>query len=151
ATMAAGETFFPTPLAIFANLPSVLVNEGGKMTDHPFVADIATSLWRMTAGFLLGTLAGVVGGVILGWFSRIRDLVFPIVEFLRSIPATAVLPIFILLLGIGSGMQVLFIAYGVGWFVLINTTSGVSTIDKSLVDFSRVFKLSRAKLIFGIV
>src|SRR5699024_10061517 len=128
--------FFPTPMTIFAALPSVLTDTGVSTGTSPLVTDVVTSISRMTIGFFLGSIVGILGGVLLGWFVSAREYVFPIVEFLRSIPATAVLPIFIILLGLGSNMQILFIAYGVTWFVLINTASGVATMDPALSEYS---------------
>ncbi|MGP6169668.1 ABC transporter permease [Microbacterium sp. A204] len=151
AASAAGNRFFPPPLTILANTPSVLFPRNVSTLEAPFFTDVLTSLGRMAAGFLLGTLAGVLLGALIGWFGTIRDYVTPIVEFLRSIPATAVLPIFIMLLGLGSEMQILFIAWGVSWFVLINTAAAVAEIHPTMLDFCRTFRLSRPKIFFGVV
>lgn len=152
ATVVLAQKFFPPPLKIIMNLPSVLLpKKAASLADAPLFADMFASLYRMVAGFLLGSGAGILGGVLLGWFKPVREYVAPIVEFLRSIPATAVLPIFILILGLGQGMQILFIAWGVMWFVLINTTSAVAEIHPTLRDFCQTFRLSRRKVLFGVV
>lgn len=146
------EKFFPTPLEIIDNLPSVLVpRNADSITEAPLFVDVGGSLYRMAAGFALGMAAGILIGVLLGWFQTTREYVAPIVEFLRSIPATAVLPIFILLFGLGPGMQILFIAWGVSWFVLINTTTAVAEIHPTMMDFCRTFRLSTTKILFGVV
>lgn len=150
--MAWDNSFFPTPLDIIRNVPAVLVSPTAtELTGHPLVSDALTSVARMLAGFLLGCVAGIAGGAVMGWFQQVRDHVFPVIEFLRSIPATAVLPIFILILGLGSDMQVIFIAYGVTWFVLINTAAGVMSIDPAMIEYCKAFKIGRRKLIFGVI
>lgn len=151
AAAAGGNRFFPTPLAIVENLPSVLFPANAAGLEAPFFTDVLTSLSRMVVGFALGTIAGVLLGALIGWFPVVRDYVYPIVEFLRSIPATAVLPIFIMLFGLGTEMQVLFIAWGVSWFVLINTATAVAEMHPTMLDFCRTFRLSRAKVLFGVV
>jgi len=81
----------------------------------------------------------------------LRELTDPTVEFLRSIPATATLPLFIILLGGSDGMRIAFIAYAVMWFVLINTTSGVASIHRTLIDTGKAFRISRRKMLFRVV
>jgi len=150
-TMAAGQRFFPTPLEIIENTPGVLFQTGAGNDAAPFFADVLPSLARMAAGFLGGTVAGVLLGAFLGWFGPARDYAAPITEFLRSVPATAVLPIFIMLLGIGSNMQILFISWGVMWFVLINTTAAVAEIHPTVLDMTKTFRIPKAKVLLRIV
>src|SRR3546814_7890372 len=105
----------------------------------------------MVIGFLIGAVWGVVVGTAMGLNRAARETVTPIVEFLRSIPATATLPLFIILLGGGDDMRIAFIAYGVSWFVLINTASGVGSIASTMLDMGRVFKISPARRLFSII
>lgn len=151
ATITWRSPFFPEPWKILLNMPKVLsVNTAGG-TSIPFFSDVLGSLGRMLAGYALGCVWGVVAGSVLGRWRAARDYTNPIVEFLRSVPATAVLPIFILLFGLGQGMQIAFIAWGVSWFVLINTASGVASMHKTLLDVGRAFRLSPARQFFGLV
>jgi len=151
ATMTWKSPFFPEPLRIFANIPKVLTVDSAGGSTSPFFTDVLASIGRMLAGYVLGCAWGVAAGSVLGRWRAARDYTSPIVEFLRSVPATAVLPIFILLFGLGQGMQIAFIAWGVSWFVLINTASGVASIHKTLIDVGRAFRLSPAKQFFGLV
>ncbi|GGA64735.1 nitrate ABC transporter permease [Pseudoclavibacter endophyticus] len=148
ATMVFQSTFFPTPLAILQRLGTLLTSTGPA---SPVTSDLLPSVTRMLLGFALGSLWGVVVGVWLGLSRATREVVTPVVEFLRSIPATAVLPLFIVLFGGGDDMRVLFIAYGCSWFVLINTASGVASIHKTTLDMGQVFRVARWRQVLGIV
>ncbi|HWL01525.1 MAG TPA: ABC transporter permease [Microbacteriaceae bacterium] len=142
--------FFPPPLAIGENLWALLFAAQGGFTPV-FYEDFVATIWRMVLGFTLGVVWGVVIGTIMGLSRIARGIVNPIVEFLRSIPATATLPLFIMLLDGGDGMRVAFIAYGVSWFVVVNTASGVGSIHNTLLDLGRVFRVSRTRRLFMII
>lgn len=142
--------FFPAPFAIIANLWELLFG-GERAVQQVFVGEFLQTVGRMALGFALGAIWGVVLGTIMGLSRQTRETVNPIVEFLRSIPATATLPLFIILLGGGDDMRVAFIAYGVSWFVLINTAQGVGSIHKTMLDLGKVFRVSRPRRLFTIV
>jgi ABC-type nitrate/sulfonate/bicarbonate transport system permease component len=148
ATSLAPSPFFPTPAAIGGRLIAMLTASG---PNAPLTGDLLPSVGRMLLGFALGSASGIAVGVVLGLSRAAREVVTPVIEFLRSVPATAVLPLFIVLLGGGDDMRVVFIAYGVSWFVLINTAAGVSAIHRTTLDVGRVFRISPARRLFGIV
>lgn len=142
--------FFPPPFAIMANLFNLLFGSE-KAIQSIFVGQFLTTVGRMALGFVIGAAWGVVIGTAMGLSRNARDVVNPIVEFLRSIPATATLPLFIILLGGGDDMRVVFIAYGVSWFVLINTSAGVGSIHKTMLDLGLVFRVSPIRRLFAII
>ncbi|WP_440707896.1 ABC transporter permease [Herbiconiux sp. YIM B11900] len=149
-TTLAPSPFFPPPVAIGQNLVALLF--GGPAVVTPvFVNDVLPTVGRMLLGYAIGCAWGVVVGTAMGLSRASRETVTPIVEFLRSIPATATLPLFIILLGGDDDMRVVFIAYGVSWFVLINTASGVGSIHRTMLDLGRVFRISPARRLFSIV
>lgn len=140
--------FFPTPVAIMQRLVQIFTSTGETSA---VTKDFLPSIGRMLLGFVLGSAWGVLVGVALGLSRITREVVTPVVEFLRSIPATAVLPLFIVLLGGGDDMRVIFIAYGVSWFVLINAASGVASIHKTTLDMGQIFRVSAGRRLFGII
>ncbi len=150
ASTLAKNPFFPPPLAIIANLWKLLFGSE-KAVQDVFVGEFLATVGRMALGFAIGAAWGVVVGTIMGLWRGAREVVTPIVEFLRSIPATATLPLFILLLGGGDDMRVVFIAYGVSWFVLINTSAGVGSIHKTLLDVGKAFRVSPPRQLFAII
>jgi ABC-type nitrate/sulfonate/bicarbonate transport system permease component len=99
------------------------------------------SLARLLAGWLGAVLVGVVLGTALGLSARARDYVDPVIHFLRSIPPPALLPLFIVLLGIGDAMKVAMIGFGVVWPILLNTIDGVASVDSLHRETARVYRL----------
>lgn len=151
--VAADNKFFPPPFAIAERFVEMLF--GGTpetfWTTDALTIDVWGSVSRMLIGFALGTIFGILLGTAIGRSRVMRETVNPIIEFLRSIPATAVLPLFIILLGGNNGMRIAFIAYGVMWFIIINTAAGVSSVHKTPIEMGQIFKLSRAAVLWRIV
>ncbi len=77
---------------------------------------------------LLRVLA-VLAGVVLGYFRFLHSLLATLIELLRPMPSVAIIPVAILLLGIGDGMIVSVTVYASLWPILINTIDGVRNID----------------------
>jgi NitT/TauT family transport system permease protein len=87
--------------------------------------DILASVGRVVNGFLIGSVAGVVVGVLIGWYRFIRELTEPWIQFLRMIPPLAIVPIVIVYLGIGESAKISDIALGVFLTDLIAANQGV--------------------------
>lgn len=102
-------------------------------------SDVVPSLERMFGGFAIAVLLGVVGGLLLGLSHRARRAAAPIVEFLRAIPPPALLPFAILVIGVGASMKVFIIAFVCVWPILLNTIDGVTSVDPTLRDTTRVY------------
>jgi ABC-type nitrate/sulfonate/bicarbonate transport system permease component len=102
---------------------------------------LVPSLARLLAGWLGAVVIGVVLGMALGLSARARDFVDLVIHFLRSIPPPALLPLFIVLLGIGDAMKVTMITFGVVWPILLNTIDGVASVDSLHRETARVYRL----------
>lgn len=152
-TTAFPNKFFPPPLNIW--LASQKLFFGGDASTlfltSAITVDTAGTLYRLLAGFVLGAVFGILIGTAIGRSMVVRDLTTPIVEFLRSIPATATLPLFIILLGGEDAMRIAFIAYGVSWFVIINTAAGVSSVHVTQIEMGQIFKVSPVGVLLRIV
>jgi ABC-type nitrate/sulfonate/bicarbonate transport system permease component len=103
------------------------------------VDDVLPSVARLLAGFALATVLGVAVGVVVGSSRRLRAALEPVLEFLRAIPPPVLVPIFILVAGIGSTMKVLVIVSGCVWPILLNTVEGVRARDEVLEDTCRAY------------
>jgi ABC-type nitrate/sulfonate/bicarbonate transport system permease component len=84
---------------------------------------------------------GILVGTLIGLSARARDYVNPIVQFLRAIPPPALLPLFIVLLGIGDVMKATMILFGVVWPILLNTADGVSSVEPLHRETGRVYRI----------
>jgi ABC-type nitrate/sulfonate/bicarbonate transport system permease component len=88
-------------------------------------ADVSISMVRVIVGFVSGSFAGIVLGVLLGRIRILHDLLDPIIELLRYLSPTAMIPIAVIWFGIGEMSKYFLIFWGTFFIVLINTTAGV--------------------------
>jgi len=91
--------------------------------------DIIASLARIFQGFAIGSIVAVPLGCATGYFRRLEDWVDPIIELFRPVPPLALLPLFIIWLGIGEVSKVLLIAFSTFFPIFLNTTEGVRSTD----------------------
>jgi ABC-type nitrate/sulfonate/bicarbonate transport system permease component len=104
-------------------------------------SDVVPSLVRLFIGYFIAVAVGVGGGIALGLSPVLRRVAAPIVEFLRAIPAPALLPFALLVLGVGNDSKIFVIAFVCLWPILLNAVDGVSGVDPTLVDTGRVYRI----------
>ncbi|MFD0428228.1 ABC transporter permease [Streptomyces zhihengii] len=80
-------------------------------------------------------------GLLIGWYRRVADLLGPLLEVFRNTAALALLPVFVLLLGIGETSKVSIVLYACTWPVLLNTISAVRSVDPTLLRLARSMDL----------
>ncbi|MCC6780383.1 MAG: ABC transporter permease [Hyphomicrobiales bacterium] len=108
----------PPPVEVIRTaIPMVLSGE--------ILSDVAISMTRVLVGFVTGSFAGVVLGVLIGRIRLVHDLLDPIIELLRYLSPTAMIPIAIIWFGIGEMSKYFLIFWGTFFIVVINTTAGV--------------------------
>jgi sulfonate transport system permease protein len=138
------QLYFPPVSRICGALIDAL--GGGAIVQHALV-----TLGRFAEGFLLAAALAVVAGIVLGYFRFLHGLLATLIELLRPMPSVAIIPVAILLLGIGDGMIVSVTVYASLWPILINTIDGVRNIDRTLIDTGRTFGLNRWRILWQIV
>jgi ABC-type nitrate/sulfonate/bicarbonate transport system permease component len=106
------------------------------------VEDVLPSLVRLAVGYGAALVAGVALGLAIGANRWLRALCEPTLEFLRAIPPPVLVPILMLIAGIGDGMKVLVIAFGCVWPILLNTVEGVRNVDEVLADTCRSYRIA---------
>ena len=132
---------FPPPLRVLAK--AVELAEDGTLWSNASV-----SLQRIALGFLFGSLLGVPLGLAIGSFAIVRRLLEPYTEFLRFIPATALITVAVIWFGIGEGSKVFLIVYTTIFIVIINTAAGVSAVAPNKIRAARSLGASRAQVFF---
>jgi ABC-type nitrate/sulfonate/bicarbonate transport system permease component len=103
--------------------------------------DVLPSILRLLGGYTLAAVLGVAIGVVIGESRTVRGVVEPVLEFLRAIPPPVLVPVLILLAGIGDTMKVLVITSGCIWPVLLNTAAGVRATDEVLADTAECYRV----------
>ena len=127
--------FFPPLSSIVENFRETW------LSDH-VRSDVVPSLRRMAAGYLLAVVAGVAFGVLLGRVRTLDRAFQPTIQFLRAIPATGLVPIAIVLLGIGDAPKIWLICFVCVFPILLNTIDGVRASEPVLLDVARSFALT---------
>ncbi len=128
--------FFPPPSAIVGEFFEMLIS--GILIKH-----VRISLFRVFAGFFAGTLPAVVIGLTMGLFPFVRKALEPVVAALYPIPKLALLPLIMLIFGLGETMKIVTIASGCFFLVLINTVAGVVNIEPIYLDVAKNYGASR--------
>jgi len=118
---------FLPPLSEVLDTLLVLVRNG-QMGEH-----VAASLGRGLTGFLIAVATAIPLGILVAWYRPVCDLLAPLLEVFRNTAALALLPVFVLLFGIGETSKIALVVYACTFPILLNTITGVRTVDPLLV------------------
>lgn len=136
--------FLPSPLQTLDAL--VLGLREGELLEQT-----QATLLRMLYGWLIASALGVVVGALIGLSATARSWLLPSLELLRPLPATALLPVGIALLGLTPGMLLAVIAFGAAWPVLLATAQGVASVEPRLQEVARLLAIGRARFVLAFV
>jgi len=135
--------FFPGPDRSFGTLWE-------QLHEPDFWHAFAETLRRMALGFVSAALIGIAAGALIGLSRNLREYVEPTLELIRPLPASAVIPVFVLLIGLNERMIISVIAFASLWPVLLGTVHGFKTVEPRLIEVSRLLHLSPLALILKI-
>ena len=114
------DPYFVSPLSeVLAAWWDLLVS--GQLWTH-----LSASLVRSAAGFGLALAIAIPLGTAIAWYRPVRELVSPVLELFRNTAALALLPVFVLILGIGETSKIAIVLYACFFPILLNTISGVA-------------------------
>ncbi|MET4070786.1 NitT/TauT family transport system permease protein [Bradyrhizobium sp. S3.2.6] len=108
--------------------------------------DVAASMLRALSGFLIAVVLVVPLGLVTGWYARLGDFLNQIIEIARNTAPLALLPVFILLLGIGELSKVTMVVYSCAWPLLLNTIAAVRQVDPLLIKSARTMGATPSQL-----
>lgn len=129
----------------------ILAAIGAGLRSGELLQVFVSTLWRMALGFTLGSVAGVLLGLAMASLRWLNAALRPLIELLRPIPIPAVIPPLILLLGIDHAMKVFTVAFACFFPVLINTISGVRSVDPTALDVGRTLQVGRLRILLHVV
>ena len=98
---------------------------------------------RMLYGWLLASLVGIAVGSTIGISATARAYLSPMLEFLRPLPASAIIPVAIALLGLSDQMVLAVIAFGALWPMLLSTIHGFESVDPCLYEVGQLLRMSK--------
>jgi ABC-type nitrate/sulfonate/bicarbonate transport system permease component len=134
-------------------VPSVatIVSAVVENLDNGLLAATGETLKAWGFGMLITIAIGIAFGIAIG-LSRWADAASRVVvEFLRPVPSVALIPVAVLIFGIGLRMQLLLIVFACVWPVLFNVRYGVQSVDRLLLDTARVSGLARCDVVRRVV
>jgi len=118
--------FLPAPWVVIGALLELA--QKGQLWVH-----VAATLERVAVGFAAGAVLALALGLLAGQIRVVRNVVEPVIELLRPIPPLAMLPLFIVWVGIGEASKVSFITYATFFPMFVTTVHGVTQIDGRLL------------------
>jgi NitT/TauT family transport system permease protein len=127
---------FSSPTLIFKAFIPLLLS--GDLLYNTYV-----SVQRVIVGFLAGSVPGIILGIAMGLSPLFRSAIEPMIAATYPIPKLALMPLILLVFGIGETSKIFTIAIGVFYLVVINTMAGVLNIDKIYLDVAKNFGASR--------
>jgi ABC-type nitrate/sulfonate/bicarbonate transport system permease component len=128
--------FFPAPSSILRLLYDMLLS--GELMTHTLA-----SLQRLFWGILLGGVPALVLGITMGLSRTVRAILDPLIAATYPIPKSAILPLVLLIFGLGESSKIFMVAVGVFFPLAINATTGVREINKIYLDVGRNYKADR--------
>jgi sulfonate transport system permease protein len=128
--------FLPTPARVWLAL-----ERGFLGADLPLKA--LGTIEHMIGGWIAASIAGVALGALIGSSKAAREYIGPTLEFLRPLPASAVIPVAIAIFGLTSRMALGVIAFGSIWPVLLAAVHGFAAVEPRLIEVERALGLSR--------
>jgi ABC-type nitrate/sulfonate/bicarbonate transport system permease component len=125
---------------LFTSSPSRILHAGiALFADGSIFTDIEVSSYEFIVGFGLAIAVGVPLGVLMGWYSRINAVLDPFVSALYATPRIALLPLVMIWFGIGVASKVAIVFLGAAFPILVNTITGVRTINADFVKVAHSF------------
>jgi len=128
--------FFPSPTSIVAKM--IELSGTGELWTN-----LSASLQRLLWGSLLGGIPALVIGILMGLYRPLRAAIDPLISATYPVPKSAILPLILLIFGLGEASKIVMVALGVFYPVVINTITGVMQIDKIYLDVGKNFRASR--------
>lgn len=136
--------FVPSPRAVAGALFS-------GVRDGALLAHAAATLSRALAGFAIAFCIGAPIGLAIGRWPVVATLVEPVVDLLRAIPPTALLPLFTLLFAIGESTKLALVVYGCTFVVLVNAAYGARQVSRVRLDATRLMGLTDWQQLWWVV
>ncbi len=135
--------FWPPPSSLWETVRTLFV-------EKDLLGDIRISLMRILGGFVIGTIPGIALGLAMGLFWPVRVFFMPLAAAIYAVPKIAVLPLVIIIFGIGETSKLMIVAVSIFFLVALNTMSGVLEIDRSYRDVATNLGATRWELFWTV-
>jgi sulfonate transport system permease protein len=120
------------------------------LTASDLGAKLIGTIEHMIEGWLAASIVGVALGALIGSSRQARAFIAPTLEFLRPLPASAIIPVAIAIFGLSPAMALGVIAFGAIWPMLLATVHGFAAVEPRLYEVAKALRLTPAEVIFKI-
>ena len=132
--------------------PALVASTGWDMLIHRnLLKDIGASMMRVGVGLALGTVCGVVVGLLIGRSRAAAALVDPVVQVMRNLSPTAMIPIALVWFGIGEEAKFFLIFWGAFFIIAVNTTAGVHSTPRTRIRGAQCLGASELRIFVSIM
>jgi ABC-type nitrate/sulfonate/bicarbonate transport system permease component len=136
--------FIPAPTDIAARFWALI--ENGELA-----LNTGATLWRVFAGFIVGSVPAVAVGLLMAMFKPVRIFVDPLIAAIFPIPKIALMPLLLLAFGFGDASKIALVAIAVFFPVVINTYTGAANIEKIFCEVAKNYGASQTVMFTRIV
>lgn len=136
---------------VVPTLASIGQAAAAALASKEFWIDVEYSALRVTAGFAAAAILAVPLGVLAGAFRAAAALLEPPAEFLRYVPVPALIPLVMILAGIGEGAKVLLVFLGTFFQLLLMTADEVRRVPAALVQISQSLGATRREIVWRVL
>lgn len=136
---------------LFPHLPTVVLAALQEMTDPVFLGALTATLWKTIIAFALSVVLAVPAGLLIGSSARLANLLAPVIDFLRSVPATALFPAFLMFFGYGTSAKLALAIYPSVLLILVGSSYGVRSANQMRIAVFRQLGASRARVFRQVV
>jgi NitT/TauT family transport system permease protein len=136
--------FFPVPSQIFMTFLSMV-------SDGEIASNLSITLMRVFAGFLIGTVTGLIVGLCMGASEKVRLILDPLIAATYPVPKLAIFPLLMVIFGIGELSKIMAIAIGCFFIVVLNTMAGVRNINTVYFEVAKNYGASRLQVFSRVI
>lgn len=136
--------FISSPIEVIKQLTYLFVND-------KLLVDVHYTLYRVLVGFIIAIIVGTPIGLVMGYSKRVYHSLEFVVEFFRSIPVTALFPLFLIVFGIGDEAKIAVTVWGAGLIIIINSMYGVHLGRELRIRAAKTMKVSGFQLFSKVI
>jgi NitT/TauT family transport system permease protein len=133
---------FPAPENVFAVFPA---------NWHEMLVNAGYSTFILLVGFLIGTALGILAGLFVGWYPRLKSFFYPIARLLAPIPPMVYAPYVVIILPAFELTSVTLVALAIFLVVFLSTIISVSQVNENIIDSARTLEIKGPKMVMGVL
>lgn len=136
---------------IFISKPAEVLAKFVEWWPEGWHRDLLPSMVNVAVGFAFALVIGIAAGLMLGLSRMLREVFTPVIDFIRAIPDAAIVPVLLLIFGLGPGTRILVVFLSSIWPILIGAMDGAQAIDPRQREMARAFRIPPVRGFFTVI